>query len=605
MEIPARYLMRKAVVYIRQSTERQVIHNVGSRQYQERQVEHARRLGWSDDKILVISSDLGRSGMTKHNRPGYRELERLVARGEVGAIFVSDPSRAARKEQILFDLLDLLEEHDVLLGIDGRLTDPHDSSQVFVRKVEALTSARDNRVRTETVHRGRLAKARSGAAVSAPPAGYLPEYVTKDGIPAKTGRWVKDPAHAERIMAVFAAFREVRSLPRAVRLLHARNVLLPSRRRKLVKPTVAMVSRFIKHPAYFGHYVYGRKHWTRVRAGKESPTGRPLLRQYVETPNHHEGYITRDEFEANQAILALNYNAPWRSSLGPGPSLLPGRTRCARHAAMSVAYSGRGIPKRWSFRCPGDALRGGAPCMSVPGRMVEECIVQIVLQVLRGPVIREARQHWRRYARDWARSRGNVDRESRRLEERLAHLKHQLVGRTRRVAVSAMLEDEYEKTAHELAEITARAATVTTASTPFSDDAWTELETLCQDIDAIWSADTTLVQDRQQLVRILISAVIFEHVDAFRIAGRIEWADARAATCFEIQRAPYFHRLMLARVNAGHSIDDIVRELANLGATTQQNRLWCRATVQRTLWELQHGRVKRPLRRRRECGTEL
>ena len=58
--IEADHLAREAIVYVRQSTIDQVIHNVESRRRQYGLVERARHLGWAN--VSVIDDDLGRSG---------------------------------------------------------------------------------------------------------------------------------------------------------------------------------------------------------------------------------------------------------------------------------------------------------------------------------------------------------------------------------------------------------------------------------------------------------------------------------------------------------------------------------------------------------------
>ncbi len=229
-EIPARYLKRLAVVYIRQSTERQVRLNEGSRRHQEAQVEHALRLGWPRENIVVIDCDLGHSGLDLKRR-GYRQMVDLIETELAGGILVSEVSRAGRDDQAWLRFLALLGLHDVLFIEDGIVSDPNDDDQVFVKKIQALTVFRENKMRTVNLHRGRLAKARSGKAVSAPPAGYVPLFGTRDGIPAKTGEWTKDPDPAVRaaVEAAFRAFRQTRSLSKAVKLLIAWGVRLPAR----------------------------------------------------------------------------------------------------------------------------------------------------------------------------------------------------------------------------------------------------------------------------------------------------------------------------------------------------------------------------------------
>src|SRR5688572_23283860 len=154
--VPARHLAKLAVIYLRQSTPQQVARNDGSRQYQLDQRELALKYGWKSDLIYLILTDLGMSGL-RSDRPGYQELLELIRAGKVGALFISDVSRAGREERAWFDLLDLLIEHDVLLVKNGVITDPRDESQAFVTKLEALIVARENQMRLANMHRGRLA----------------------------------------------------------------------------------------------------------------------------------------------------------------------------------------------------------------------------------------------------------------------------------------------------------------------------------------------------------------------------------------------------------------------------------------------------------------
>lgn len=230
-EVPSRYLTRLAVVYLRQSTERQVRENEGSRMHQEDLRQRAIDYGWPPERVLVISTDLGRSGM-RADRPGYQELLKLIREGRVGALFVSDVSCGGRHDRVWFDLLALLGEMDVLLWKGAGLTDPGDRNQVFVTKIEAVVAHRENEIRFANLHKGRLSKAKHGKAVSAPPVGFVPVFETRDGIPTKTGAWHFDDdlAVREAIDGIFAAFREGRSLRKAVTLLNERGIKIPARR---------------------------------------------------------------------------------------------------------------------------------------------------------------------------------------------------------------------------------------------------------------------------------------------------------------------------------------------------------------------------------------
>src|SRR4051812_5848925 len=72
--LPASVLKRKAVVYVRQSTQAQVQFNRESQRQQYELVEVARRRGFH--AIEIIDDDLGKSASGMVARPGF---ERLVA----------------------------------------------------------------------------------------------------------------------------------------------------------------------------------------------------------------------------------------------------------------------------------------------------------------------------------------------------------------------------------------------------------------------------------------------------------------------------------------------------------------------------------------------
>jgi len=73
-KVTADHLRRDAYLYIRQSTLRQVLENSEStkRQYALRQ--RAIALGWPDERIVVIDSDLGQSGASAADREGFQKL---------------------------------------------------------------------------------------------------------------------------------------------------------------------------------------------------------------------------------------------------------------------------------------------------------------------------------------------------------------------------------------------------------------------------------------------------------------------------------------------------------------------------------------------------
>jgi DNA invertase Pin-like site-specific DNA recombinase len=92
----AQHLKRNAYLYVRQSTLRQVFENTEStkRQYGLRQ--RAIALGWPEERIIVIDSDLGQSGASSADRDGLQRLVAEVGIGHAGIVLGLEVSRLAR-----------------------------------------------------------------------------------------------------------------------------------------------------------------------------------------------------------------------------------------------------------------------------------------------------------------------------------------------------------------------------------------------------------------------------------------------------------------------------------------------------------------------------
>jgi DNA invertase Pin-like site-specific DNA recombinase len=103
--LPAALLKRKAVVYVRQSTQTQVQTNLESQRRQYDLVEVARRHGFVE--IEVIDDDLGRSASGSVDRPGFERLVASVCAGDIGAVLCFDASRLSRNGRDWHHLLEL------------------------------------------------------------------------------------------------------------------------------------------------------------------------------------------------------------------------------------------------------------------------------------------------------------------------------------------------------------------------------------------------------------------------------------------------------------------------------------------------------------------
>ena len=79
-KINHKHLSRIAIVYVRQSSQQQVLENRESRERQYALAGYASELGWPSDRILIIDEDQGISGKSADNRPGFQRLLSEVRR---------------------------------------------------------------------------------------------------------------------------------------------------------------------------------------------------------------------------------------------------------------------------------------------------------------------------------------------------------------------------------------------------------------------------------------------------------------------------------------------------------------------------------------------
>jgi hypothetical protein len=103
-KIADHHLMRKACIYIRQSTMAQVRFNQESTERQYNLADQAKSLGWMPEQIRILDGDLAQSGELTTKRDDFKTLVSDVAMGQVataGAHHGSPPRsrRAARKSR--------------------------------------------------------------------------------------------------------------------------------------------------------------------------------------------------------------------------------------------------------------------------------------------------------------------------------------------------------------------------------------------------------------------------------------------------------------------------------------------------------------------------
>ena len=97
-KIGAQHLARKAVLYVRQSSAHQVLHNRESRALQYAMRGRLTQLGWPE--IEIVDEDLGRSAAGGVTRSGFERMVAEVCLGKVGAGAAREVSRRPQQPRL-------------------------------------------------------------------------------------------------------------------------------------------------------------------------------------------------------------------------------------------------------------------------------------------------------------------------------------------------------------------------------------------------------------------------------------------------------------------------------------------------------------------------
>jgi len=155
-------------------------------------------------------------------------------------------------------------------------------------------------------------------------------------------------------------------------------------------PTYTAIHHILTNPVYAGAYTYGKTRRERYVDDQGQIKKRichlPQSEWAVLIPEHHEGYIDWDTYEANQARLDSNTRPqPHQGggALREGTALLQGLATCGHCGRrLRTHYRGRNVTP--GYHCAGkDIVSGrGVYCLNVGGVQIDEAVTQTFLEAL-------------------------------------------------------------------------------------------------------------------------------------------------------------------------------------------------------------------------------
>ena len=216
-KITPEHLARGAVVYVRQSTAVQVVHNLESQRRQYGLADRARQLGWAE--VDVIDDDLGRSGAGAR-RPGFEKLLAAICEGRVGAVLSLEASRLARNGRDWHTLLEFCGLVGTLIVDEDGIYDPASPNDRLLLGMKGTMSEMELSVFRQRSIEAMKQKARRGELFLTVAVGY---------VKAGGDRIEKDPDRRvqDAIALVFRKFAELQTI---------RQVLVWCRQEKVACP---------------------------------------------------------------------------------------------------------------------------------------------------------------------------------------------------------------------------------------------------------------------------------------------------------------------------------------------------------------------------------
>jgi len=569
-QITEQHRSKLAYVYVRQSTLAQVRHHQESTERQYALREKALELGWNDPEIHVLDRDLGMSGAQTTGREDFKSLVAEVSLGQVGAVFALEVSRLARSNLDWHRLLELCALTETLVIDEDGCYNPADFNDGLLLGLKGTMAQAELHFLRARLLGGKLNKAKKGELRFPLPVGFCYD---------EESRIILDPDEEVRgaVSLVFRLFRETGTAFAVMQRFAERGLRFPKRSYggawdgKILwgRLTHGRVLGLLKNPSYAGMYVFGRYQYRReINAAGEIQKrmhAAAMVDWRVRLQEHHEGYITCEEFLENQKRLEKNRtNGEEMLLSGPareGLALLQGLLLCGHCGrALTVRYTGNGgiYP---CYQCNWLRREGLASkdCISFRCDLPDAAIVEQVLEALQPAelelalaALQELEARDQTILRQW-----QMRLERAEYEAALAERRHQEVDPSQRL-VAATLERRWNAALLQLEDLKKQAAEFqrqeARVATP---EQKAKVLALARNLPRLWHAPTTQAKDRKRMLRLLIKDITVEKPNQKQLVVHFRWqGGASSDLCVQVppNRAD--------RVRYPAAVVDRVRDLA-------------------------------------------
>jgi len=517
-KIRPHHLERKAILYIRQSSAYQVIHNLESQKLQYAMQKHLQQLGWRE--VEVVDEDLGRSAAGTVARAGFERMVAEVCLGKVGAVAAREVSRFARNSREWQQLVEVCRIVDTVLIDQETVYAPRQSNDRLLLGLKGSLNEYELDLLRQRSVEARHEKAKRGELIITAPVGY---------VKTEEQRLEKNPDRRvqEAISLVFRKFRELGTVRQTLLWFLEHELQLPTQtpRGELFwrRPSYRSLYRLITSPVYGGAYAYGKtEHVLRYDGGEPRHRSRHKPREewLALIPHAHEGYISWEESENIRRIVRENViSAEQPGAAKKGSGLLTGLLRCRRCGRkLTVRYTGS-QHEVLRYTCNRGWLDHGEPrCIAFGGVPVDDMISKQVLAVVQPEAIEAALMASEETIQHQNDAIAALDRdlEAARYAAQRAQRQYDTADPENRL-VTGELERRWNQALQRVKEIeiriqSYRADEQQTAATP------AEFAGLAEQLDQVWNDPRSDASLKKRIIRTLIQEVV---ADVESSAGEI------------------------------------------------------------------------------------
>lgn len=487
--------------------------------------------------IRIFDRDLGVSGAQMAGRKDFKTLVADVSMRKVGAVFALEASRLARSCTDWHRLLELCAFTDTLIIDEDGFYNPADFNDQLLLGLKGTMSQAELHFLRGRLQGGKLNKAHKGE-LKTP----LPVGLTYDD----QGHTVLDPdsevRHAVRFL--FDAFRQTGSAYGVVHKFAKEQLKFPKRayggawNGRLIwgHLTSSRVLGALKNPSYAGAYVYGRyqsvKEITPDGTFRSRSTLMPMSSWVVTIKDHHEAYISWDEFIHNQKILERNRTNGQETLLGgparEGRALVLGLLVCGNCGRrLTVRYKGNGgiyptYECNWRRR---EGLSNGS-CLNIRCNLIDEPITSRVLKVIQPKQIQIAIKALEELQRreNVVDNQWHMRVERAEYEANLAQRRYEEVDPSNRL-VAATLERRWNDALLKVEQINKELARhQRKEQIAATEEQKSKLLKLAQDLPRLWKVSSTQAKDRKRILRLLIKDITVEKLATpKRVVLHLRW----------------------------------------------------------------------------------